>query len=69
MDNDLCRTMTPRINSFTGIKAISLLVIYCWHAPLPRPSVDIGTRLCEILFLISGFLAGYNSYYKDVSCT
>ena len=68
-NNGLSRTVTPHINSFTGIKAISLLVIYCWHAPLPRPSVDIGTRLCEILFLISGFLASYNGYLKNTPCT
>lgn len=53
-----------RINSFTGLKAISLFCIFWWHSPLPAPPVDLGARMCELLFVCSGFLVGYNNKCK-----
>ena len=58
-----------RLDSLTGIKAISLLLLFWWHSPIPSPPVDLGARSCEILFIASGFLVGYNNYYRNVPCT
>ena len=38
--------------------------IYNWGA---KP-IDYGARMCEILFISSGFLVGYNHYDKNMPC-
>lgn len=57
-----------RISSLDGLKAIMMLLIFCWHTP-PNPAVpagglgaDLGARACEVLFAASGFLVGYGHY-------
>lgn len=57
------------INSIIGIKAIAMLLLFWWHSSIPRPTVDIGARTCEILFVVSGFLVGYNYFNRDVPAT
>ena len=57
------------INSLAGLKAMCMLLLFWWHSSLPRPNADLGARTCEFLFLSSGFLVGYNYYYKDVPAT
>ena len=54
----------PRIDSLTGLKAVALLLIFWWHAPIPKPDFDIGAQMCQLLFICSGFLAGYSSLNK-----
>lgn len=60
---------TERINSLAGLKAGCLLLLFLWHGPFPHPKTDLGARTCEFLFLTSGFLVGYNGFYKQVPST
>ena len=57
------------INSLIGIKVMAMLLLFWWHSSIPRPTVDIGARTCEILFVVSGFLVGYNYFYRNVPAT
>lgn len=51
-----------RISSLDGLKAIMMLLIFCWHtppnpaSPIGEPAADLGARACEVLFVIAGFL-------------
>lgn len=70
MNNDAHALKHPRrINSLTGLKAIAMLLLFWWHFPIPNPPTDLGARACEVLFVASGFLVGYNYYYKRMPCT
>lgn len=65
------RTDNPnRIYSLDGIKAIAMVSLFWWHSSFPAPSIDLGARACEILFIISGFLVAANYYDRtfEVSC-
>ena len=53
-----------RIDSLTGLKAVALLFIFWWHAPVSKPDFDIGAQMCQLLFICSGFLTGYSSLKK-----
>lgn len=57
------------IKSFSGLKTLSLLLIFWWHSSIPSPSVDLGARCCELFFVISGFLIGITKKdsFKDCS--
>lgn len=44
-----------RIGSLAGLKVIALLLLFWWHSPIPNPNVDIGARVCEFFFVVSGF--------------
>lgn len=44
------------INSLTGIKVIALLLLFVHHSSLPKLPFELGSRMCELLFVISGFL-------------
>lgn len=57
------------INSIMGLKAICCILLFWWHSTIPNPAVDLGARTCEFLFVASGFLVGYNSFYKNVPDT
>lgn len=57
------------INSLSGFKVICVILVFSWHAFIPRGGIDWGARACQFLFLASGFLVGYNYYGKDVPCT
>ena len=64
-----------RIKSLDGLKVIMLFLIFCWHTPenstglIGKPIVDLGARACEVLFIISGFLVGYNHYHNLIPAT
>ncbi len=47
------------ISSFDGLRALGFLGIFWWHG-FTTPPVDLGARICEFFFIISGFLV----YYK-----
>ena len=61
-----------RIGSLDGLKAIMMLMIFCWHtpynpdSPIGTPSADLGARACEVLFVVSGFLIGCRHYYRPI---
>lgn len=52
-----------------GLKVIALLLLFWWHSPIPNPNVDIGARVCEFFFVVSGFLVSYNYSNKMVPAT
>lgn len=53
-----------RIAQLTGLKVIALLGIFCWHS-LPQTGLpDIGARLTELFFVVSGFLVGSRHHGK-----
>ena len=62
-----------RIGSLDGLKAIMMLMIFCWHtppnpaSPIGEPAADLGARACEVLFVTSGFLAGYRHYGRFIA--
>ena len=58
-----------KIKSLTGIKVFALLLIFYQHSSLPLLPFGLGSRMCELLMIISGFLVGYNYYYKNVPCS
>lgn len=58
-----------RIKSINGLKAIMMLFIFYWHSPMKNPSADLGARMCEVLFVVSGFLVGYNYYDRPMPAT
>lgn len=60
---------TELIKSLTGIKALAMLALFWWHTSIPNPPIDLGARACEILFVVSGFLIGYNNFNKDIPAT
>ena len=64
-----------RISSLDGLKVIMLISLFCWHTPtnpnwpIGEPLLDIGARMCEVLFVVSGFLVGYMHYNKLIPAT
>ena len=57
------------IKSLTGIKVVALLLIFYSHSAMPQIELGIGSRMCELLFVMSGFLVGYNKLDKKIPCT
>ena len=58
------------LNYLAFIKFISMIFIikghlYKWN----YNQVMYGGRMCEILFISSGFLVGYNHYQKNMPCS
>jgi peptidoglycan/LPS O-acetylase OafA/YrhL len=57
------------LNYIAFIKFLAMIKIIKWHAFLWKSKpIDYGARMCEILFISSGFLVGYNHYKKNMSC-
>ena len=47
------------------LKFISMITIIKWHISIWKEKpIDYGARMCEFLFITSGFLVGYN-YFLD----
>ena len=51
-----------RIGSLTGIKVLATAGIFYWHAFPHSGTPDLGARICELFFVLSGFLVAYNGY-------
>lgn len=52
------------LNLLAFVKFIAMIKIIKWHIfHWTKRPIDYGARMCEILFISSGFLIGYN-YYK-----
>lgn len=51
-----------QIRQLTGIKVLALLGIFYWHAWPHVDSPDMGARLVELFFVISGFLVGLRNH-------
>ena len=57
---------TQNIRSFTGIKVLALFLIFYQHSNMPLLPFGLGSRMCELLFVLSGFLVGYNKFHKEI---
>ena len=58
------------LNYIAFIKFLSMIIIIKWHImKWEKKSIDFGARMCEILFVSSGFLVGYNHYKKIMPST
>ena len=61
-DNNKIKPKRKKHLYFLGfIKFIAMIKIIKWHIfPWNKRYIDYGARMCEILFISSGFLIGYN---------
>ena len=56
------------LNYIGFIKFISMIIIIKWHLVHEiKWSIPIGSRMCEILFISSGFLVGYNNFNSSIN--
>lgn len=57
------------LNYLAFIKFLAMIMIIKWHLFFwNKKPIDFGARMCEILFVSSGFLVGYNYYKKNMPC-
>ena len=57
------------LNYLAFIKFIAMIIIIKWHIIYWRKKpIACGARMCEILFIASGFLVGYNHYQTKMPC-
>lgn len=64
---DFSLKVRPHLNFIAFIKFLAMIYIIKWHIYHWRKiKIDMGGRMCEILFISSGFLVGYNYYQKYV---
>lgn len=55
------------LNYIAFIKFIAMIKIIKWHLyKWKKNEINYGSRMCEILFVSSGFLVGYNYYQKNM---
>ena len=58
-----------KLHFIAFIKFYAMIKIIKWHIyNWKLKQIDYGARMCEILFISSGFLVGYNYYKKKISC-
>lgn len=53
---------TGYIPQLTGLKVLALLGIFYWHAMPQAGLPDLGARLVELFFVVSGFLVGFRNH-------
>lgn len=55
------------LNYIAAIKFLAMIKIIKWHVIVWKEKpIDWGARMCEILFIASGFLVGYNHYQRNM---
>lgn len=58
------------LNYIAFIKFWAMNLIIRFHLKQPKPKlIDYGARMCEFLFISSGFLVGYNYYKREMPAT
>ena len=58
------------LNYVSLIKYWSMIIIIRWHIyEWKQPKIDYGARMCEFLFISSGFLVGYNHFSREMPST
>ena len=68
-NNKLYNIKRKTLNYIAFIKFLAMIKIIKWHFyKWDKISIDYGARMCEILFISSGFLVGYNYYDKNMVC-
>ena len=45
-----------KFDGIGGLKFAAIIFMFLWHSPVPKPPIDMGGRLCEFFFVVSGFL-------------
>ena len=53
-----------RLEALGALKIIGVLLLFWWHSPLAIRNFDLGARVCEFMFVSSGFLVAYNRMDK-----
>ena len=67
--NNLPNGKRKALNYIAFIKFLAMIKIIKWHIyKWDNKPIDYGARMCEILFISSGFLVGYNHYEKNMPC-
>ena len=57
------------LNYIAFIKFLAMIKIIKWHIyNWKKREIKYGQRMCEILFISSGFLVGYNYYQRNMPC-
>ena len=57
------------LNYIAFIKFVAMIKIIKWHIySWKKRKFDYGARMCEFLFIASGFLVGYNHYKRNMLC-
>ena len=63
-------TKRPNLNYIAFIKFWAMLLIIKWHIFYWKTKpINYGARMCEILFISSGFLVGYKYYKREMPDT
>ncbi len=57
-----------RFNSLIGLKVLLVWGVFYWHTFLPKCNFDLGARVCELFFIISGFLVANKFYKSNIEC-
>ena len=57
------------LNYISFIKFWAMILIIRWHLYYRKFRINYGVRMCEFLFVSSGFLVGYNYYKKAMPAT
>ena len=59
------------LNYIAFIKFLSMILIIKWHLyyGCKNRRIDYGSRMCDFLFVSSGFLVGYNYYKRAMPST
>lgn len=60
----MVNSKAPYIRSISGCKFVAVFLIFWYHSALPNYGIDIGARITEILFVVSGFCVSYNWFYS-----
>ena len=66
MEEQISIRRKSNLDGLAGLKITALFLLVLWHANIQDPPVDLGARMCELLFVISGFLLGYHYYQRDI---
>lgn len=62
----IIKNNTDRLYNLSGLKFLAMIMIVWWHLGNPSRTIDWGARMCEFLFVSSGFLVGYNYYFRGM---
>ena len=67
MKNNKLKEKRKTLSYIAFIKFIAMIKIIKWHIyNWKKRPIDYGARMCEFLFISSGFLVGYNHYQKEM---
>lgn len=58
-----------RFDGIGGLKFAAIIFMFLWHSPVPKPPIDMGGRLCEFFFVVSGFLFYVSNHRKTNDVT